>query len=286
MWAGRAVGGLRRPTPASVGVGVGFVAAGLLFATSAATAHGTQLRPDRSDLPALIRSETAKRDAAERQLVGLRGQVDALTAIAAGSDSQVAGLRGQAQQISAAAGLVPVSGHGLVVTLDDAPAGGTRPAGALPDDLVVHQQDVQGVVNALWAGGAEAMMLMDQRVISTSAVRCVGNTLILQGRLYSPPYRIAAIGNVTEMKQAMAASPTIPIYLEYRDRYGLGWSVDEKQLTMPAFGGSLALRYATVPHPSSSASPSGSSSGSPSGSQTGAASGSTTGSGTASAVKP
>ena len=50
------------------------------------------------------------------------------------------------------------------------------------DDLVVHQGDVQAVVNALWAGGAEAMSIMDVRVISTSAVRCVGNTLLLHGR--------------------------------------------------------------------------------------------------------
>ena len=62
------------------------------------------------------------------------------------------------------------------------------PEGVGVDDIVVHQQDVQAVVNALWSGGAEAMMVMDQRLISTSAVRCVGNTLILQGRVYSPPF--------------------------------------------------------------------------------------------------
>jgi uncharacterized protein YlxW (UPF0749 family) len=266
MSTGGGVVGSRRAGPAAVGVVAVFAVAGLLFATSAATARGTQLRPDGTDLVALIRSENAQRDLTDRQLAGLRAQIDALTATAARSDSEVARLRAGAQDNSAAAGLAPVAGHGLVVTLDDAPVGGTRPAGAQPDDLVVHQQDVQGVVNALWAGGAEAMMLQDQRVISTSAVRCVGNTLILQGRLYSPPYRISAIGDVAGMKEAIAASPTIPIYLEYKDRFGLGWSVQEQDLTMPAFGGALALRFATVPHrsPSGPAVPSGA--GAPSGS--------------------
>ena len=46
------------------------------------------------------------------------------------------------------------------------------------------------MVNALWQGGAQGIKVMDQRLISTSAVRCVGNTLILQGRVYSPPYKI------------------------------------------------------------------------------------------------
>lgn len=249
MTAGTAGRGRRTPTPATLGVLAVFGVAGLLFAASAATARGTQLRTDRTDLAALVRSENAKRDAEERRLAGLHSHIEELTAVAAGGDSQVARLRRQAREVSVSAGLAPVSGRGLVVTLNDAPVGGTRPTGAQPDDLVVHQQDVQGVVNALWAGGAEAMMLMDQRVISTSAVRCVGNTLILQGRLYAPPYRISAIGDPAALRRAMAASPTIPVYLEYRDRYGLGWNVEERDLTMPAYAGSLALRFATVPHP-------------------------------------
>ena len=80
-------------------------------------------------------------------------------------------------------------GPGLVVRLDDAnrDPGAALPAGVTSDDLVIHQQDLQAVVNALWQGGAQGIQVMDQRLISTSAVRCVGNTLILQGRVYSPP---------------------------------------------------------------------------------------------------
>ena len=62
---------------------------------------------------------------------------------------------------------------------------------------------MQAVVNALWAGGAEAMTIMGVRVISTSAVRCVGNTLLLHGRVYSPPFVITAIGDPSAMQQAL-----------------------------------------------------------------------------------
>jgi uncharacterized protein YlxW (UPF0749 family) len=103
------------------------------------------------------------------------------------------------------------------------------------------------VVNALWAGGAEAMMLQDQRVISTSAVRCVGNTLILQGRVYSPPYKVTVIGNVAGMKAAIASSPQIAYYLEYVASLRLGWSVEKfDRIKMPAYTGSLALSHARV----------------------------------------
>ena len=94
------------------------------------------------------------------------------------------------------------------VSLDDAHrSAASLPEALGPDDIVVHQQDVQGVVNALWAGGAEAMMIQDQRVIATSAVRCVGNTLFLQGRVYSPPYVIKAIGDTTSIKAALDRRP-------------------------------------------------------------------------------
>ena len=66
-----------------------------------------------------------------------------------------------------------------------------RDADVDPNQLVVHQSDLQAVVNALWAGGAEAMTIAGQRVIATSAVRCVGNTLLLNGEVYSPPFRVA-----------------------------------------------------------------------------------------------
>ncbi len=103
------------------------------------------------------------------------------------------------------------------------------------------------MVNALWAGGADAIMLQDQRVISTSAVRCVGNTLILQGRVYSPPYSITAIGDVQKLRAALDRSPEIGYYLQYVASLQLGWKVQERaKLTLPAFAGSLKLQHAAA----------------------------------------
>jgi uncharacterized protein YlxW (UPF0749 family) len=135
----------------------------------------------------------------------------------------------------------------VTVTLDDAPTSEPRPAGAAPDDLVVHQQDVEAVVNALWAGGAEAMMIMDQRIVSTSAVRCVGNVLVLQGRTYSPPYRISAVGDVDALRAGLARSAAIAVYREYVSAYGLGYDVSgADDLALPAFDGTTSTTYATA----------------------------------------
>ena len=119
---------------------------------------------------------------------------------------------------------------------------GTLPKGATNDDLVVHQRDVQAVVNALWAGGAEAMTIMNVRVISTSAVRCVGNTLLLHGRVYSPPFKIVAIGDPAALQQALAGSQGVRLFKEAVDHYQLGYSEHVATVTVPAFEDSTALR--------------------------------------------
>ena len=150
--------------------------------------------------------------------------------------------------VAPSAGLTEVDGPAVVVTLDDAKQGSAQlPDGVTPDDLVVHQQDVQAVVNALWRGGAEAMMIQDQRVIATSAVRCVGNTLILQGRVYSPPFVIKAMGKIDALKAALDADPKVEIYRQYVDAIGLGYDVKVITKTrFPAFTGAIGLSQAVV----------------------------------------
>src|SRR5699024_6692749 len=132
------------------------------------------------------------------------------------------------------AGAVPVTGPGLRVALDDAPpqpVGSTIPA----DTLVVHQQDLEAVINALWAGGAEAMTLQGQRVLTPTAFRCVGNVLSLHGRVYSPPYVVEAIGDPAALAAALDASDAIATYREWVDAVGLGWDVStQDNLDMPA----------------------------------------------------
>jgi len=229
------------------GVPVTALLAGLLFATSATTSHGFDLRvTGRDDVNTLAAREQRAVIAQGSQLTALERKVQAATAQAAKSDSRVAQATGAAAEIADEAGLQPVTGPGVTVTLNDAPSlPGKQRSAVPPDYLVVHQQDVQAVVNALWAGGAEAMTLQGQRVISTSAVRCVGNTLLLHGIVYSPPYTVQAIGDPRALQQALNVAPDVIIYKQYVAAYQLGYKLDlEGDVTMPAYTGALTLAYA------------------------------------------
>jgi uncharacterized protein YlxW (UPF0749 family) len=225
--------------------------AGLLFTTTATTAAGTELRNDRRpELTNLIENRQQDVSAAEARAAELRRQVEALTGGIGSSDVGVAQQQAQAEARQAAAGLTALRGPGVTVRMDDAPRrpDGSRPAGARADDLVVHQQDVQAVVNALWAGGAEAMMIMGVRIIATSAVRCVGNTLLLDGRVHSPPFVITAIGDPALLQRALDDSPGVRLFRNAVADFGLGYVVRvEGDVTVPAYQGSLALPGSRVP---------------------------------------
>ncbi len=235
----------RRRGSATVSVVLVLILAGVLFATSARLAGGVDARQPQ-DLPQLLEVEQARLAELEDEAAQLQAEIDRYTD--AQTDVTDPGDAALSELIALAAGRRDVTGPGLVVSLSDAPTGAPRPSWATDDDLVVHQQDLQAVINALWAGGAEAMTLQDQRVISTSAFRCVGNVLSLHGRLYSPPYVVRAIGDPEELERALLASREVQTYLDYVDLLGLGWSVDSSQrLELPAYSRTLELRYAAVP---------------------------------------
>lgn len=234
----------------SIGVPIIALAAGLLFTTTATTAGGTALREDRRpQLTQLIQERRERVAASEARAAALRTVVEQQTEALAGSDEPIAAQRARAAASREAAGFTALTGLGVTVELNDAPRLGNQdlPAGASNDDLVVHQGDVQAVVNALWAGGAEAMSIMNVRVLSTSAVRCVGNTLLLHGRVYSPPFKIVAIGDPAALQQALAASEGVRLFKDAVDHYQLGYREIVATVTVPAFDGSAALRSAKVP---------------------------------------
>ncbi|MFD9499491.1 DUF881 domain-containing protein [Streptomyces sp. NPDC060035] len=224
-----------------------FALAGLIFVTSANTAKGTDIRTDSSllKLSDLIQQRSEKNAELDESTASVRADIDAL---AQRDDGSTRAQDAELAALERAAGTKKLTGAAVGVTLNDAPPNATANPGypePQPNDLVIHQQDLQAVVNALWQGGARGIQVMDQRLISTSAVRCVGNTLILQGRVYSPPYKVTAVGDQEKLKQALNDSAAIQNYQLYVKAYGLGWKVDEHdRTTLPGYSGTVDLHYA------------------------------------------
>lgn len=228
---------------------VAFVVAGAMFATTSLSSKGLDLRAASiTDLGNVVRQERERSDELQARLARLNREVERLSGQV--GDSTVAQLQREVAKLRVPAGFSPVEGPGLTVVLDDAPKDEIDRAAdgegeVTVDELVVHQQDIQAVVNALWAGGAEAMTIQGQRVISTTGIKCVGNTVVLHGVPYSPPYRIAAIGSPTALQASLDESDYIGAYLTFVERYDLGYDVTPSlELEFPAYEGSTRLEHA------------------------------------------
>ena len=233
----------RRPARAvrrrgRVGVAAVMVLCGVLFATTARLSGGGSIRDESSDVAGVLAERGRTIEQLTQENEAARSEIDALRGQSAGASTAE-----RTQEVGDVVGLSEVSGPALRITLTDAPGSALgRVPGTEPDDLVVHQQDLEAYINALWAGGAEAMMLQDQRVINGSAFRCAGNTLLLEGRVYSPPFVITVIGPVDEMDAALEAAPGVGVYREWVDHVGLGEKVETLETTtLPGFVGSLTL---------------------------------------------
>jgi len=225
----------------SVGTGVVGLLAGLLVATNASIFAGENTSREPQDLQGLARAETERLEQIEAENAELRDELEAV----AGHGTDAAG-PGDQEVSAASAGLEAVAGPGLEVQLWDAPPLPDEDSGDFAADaLVVHQQDLEAVMNGLWAGGAEAMSVQGHRVVTTTGVRCVGNVLHIAGRTYSPPYVIRAVGEPEQLRDGLESSPGVQVYLQYVEAVGLGWSVTEQsEIELPAYTGPLAFQHA------------------------------------------
>lgn len=200
-----------------------------------------------SDTAELVEQRVTQVNRLQKQVKDLGAQVNTLDKAANGDKTEYSG--DSNQDMGSSTVLAAVQGPGISVTLDDSPlwqhmvnSSGTA---SNINDYVIHQQDIEAVVNALWRGGAEAVGIQDQRLAYNAAISCKGNVLMLQGKQYSPPYTISAIGPTAQMQDALKNSSAIREYKEYVSAFGLGWKVEEHDnLKFPETPLLQTLKYA------------------------------------------
>jgi uncharacterized protein YlxW (UPF0749 family) len=194
--------------------------------------------PERERLAGLIRTEQTRSSDLRFTADDLRRQVGD---IQQAREQSSAGPSAALTAIRARVGLVGAEGPGLVVTLDDSKEE-VSPSGNL-NDLVIHSQDVQAVANGLWGAGAEALAVNGQRVVPTSAILCVGNTLLINGTVHSPPFRFTALGG--NLRSAFGNDALVKRLAGDADRFKLGFKIEERdRVSVPAYSGTSKVRFA------------------------------------------
>jgi uncharacterized protein YlxW (UPF0749 family) len=232
-----------------VGTPLVVLISGGLFAISAVDSEGTDLRPGRyTDLASLVEAEADEYEQLEDRVASLQQDVDELTNRV--NDAEVRRYQEEIADYRDPAGFEPRQGPGVSVTLSDAPEGLIEQADDKdldPNLLVVHQQDIQAVVNAMWAGGATAVIIEGQRVITTTGIKCEGNAVQLQGVPYPEPYDIQAVGDPAAIQAALDADPAVSAFREDAAdpdiQVGFELGVEDN-VVAPAFEGVYDVKHA------------------------------------------
>lgn len=232
---------------------------GVLFVSSALSTDGVDLRPERyQDLAGLAEAESEEYNQLEARVNELNEDIEELTDEV--DSARVEKLQGRADRLHDPAGLTPRRGLGIRVTLSDAPqelmdVAVERHASDDPADrdypkpswYVVHQQDIQAVVNAMWVGGAEAVTIAGQRIVSSTGIRCRGSIVQLQGQPYPQPFVIEAVGDQQDLTSAVTSDPWVRLYMADAEdpRIQKGWELEDvEQVEAPAFTGLIDHQYA------------------------------------------
>ena len=217
------------PSP-RIAVAVGAALLGFLAVLAATQPPRASRELRRLELADLIQAEDARVRSLRGELRTLRGELEEVQREVGSAGDEAGAIRERVDELRAAAGTAPRSGAGITVTLDDS-SSARSPTGD-PNDLVVHERDIQTVVNALWAAGAEAVAIDGERLTSTSAVRCAGNTLLLHGTVHSPPYLVTAIGDPGRLAADLDRQPGMDRLRADVEAFGLGFDVGSGEVSM------------------------------------------------------
>ena len=185
-----------------------------------------------------------EQEALKARIGGLRQELAAYQQETAATTGLLEELSAELDRQKAMAGLIPASGPGVVVKLDDS----LRPVIPAGEDLtayIVHEYDLRDVVNLLWMAGAEGIAVNQERVVGTTSIYCVGSTVLVNDTRLSPPYIVRAIGKPSRL-EGYFRNPSHLVEVKEKARLnGLVFqhhrSADVK---LPAYQGGFVLRYA------------------------------------------
>ena len=219
----------------------GFMVLGFLLVTAVSSVRQTRLAaaPRKGELIELIESRRRLVAEEDRAVDTLRQQVGRAQRAAERRNALDAAETARSRKLAMEAGTVELEGPGLVVRLSDSER--ESPKDESGGAFRIHDADLQLVVNALFAAGAEAVAVNDSRLVATTAIRAAGDTIVVNFRPLNPPYRVSAIG---ADRKTFEDSEIARRFKRWQDLFGLGFSIQKSDVSVPAFSGRVAIASA------------------------------------------
>ena len=239
------VGRLRRIPSWQVTLGFALLALGFLIAAQL-RAEGPRIQYTTQERSPLVETATGlqtAQDALKRQILDLNSQIRAIQQAGPGSATAAKDLNDRLEAARLAAGLQAIQGPGLVLQLADSTQ--QPPTGASAADYLVTGQDLRTVVAQLWLSGAEAISVNGERVTGSSAIIDIGGSILVNSAYLAPPYQVSAIGAPKLYERLSARQGWIDFVRVRAETYGIDVKFAESpSVAIPAYAGTVALRYA------------------------------------------
>ncbi|MGE5473414.1 MAG: DUF881 domain-containing protein [Ignavibacteriales bacterium] len=194
-----------------------------------------------SELQTALSSANEKLEDAKRELASKEKKIEQYQEAASKGGNLGKIIQKDITQAKLLAGLTAAQGPGVIITLNDSKVRNEQ-VDINENYFVIHDSDILLVINELRASGAEAISLNDQRVIATSEIRCAGPVLSINNTRTSAPFRIKAIGNATDMENALKMRDGVVDALQ---QWGIEIEISKQDnLVIPGFDGALTFKYA------------------------------------------
>lgn len=197
--------------------------------------HNTKAKPsiayEIENLMKELDSENAKGNELREEIdFNLNKKESIIRTFSSGNDDGQ--LTDQWEQAKLYAGLTDVKGDGVVLTLNDA----TEKNPIQAEWSLLHDSDIYEVVNELKRGGAQAISINNERVISTTEVVCAGPTVRVNRNRYTVPFEIKAIGDPKRLYSTINDS-NIVVFLRSGD---IRVEIKEaKDIQIPKYNGNV-----------------------------------------------
>lgn len=178
----------------------------------------------------------------ENKLNALRKELNTIDQTSSEEQLYISRLKKDIKSSQLEAGLLPVSGEGIIIEIDDNKSGLTSSPNDDPNRFIIHYENILNIISELKLANSEAISINNQRLTTRSEIRCVGNVILINTTRLAPPFVIKAIGDTDLLKNLVLSG-------EYDFLKGLGFPVkhtihgQDNPLTIPAYTGSFQFDY-------------------------------------------
>ena len=192
----------------------------------------------------LIKSFSDEQSLLKSQIVALRTQIEENqtknTSIAKISNLDVL------STLKEKIGLTSVTGPGVSIILNDG-HNTDRGAKTSNSDALIHASDLRDIINLLRVTKPKAIAINKQRIINSSPITAVGNSILINNSRQLPPFKIDVVGDSAFIEQLFKTSNIVKALKVRQEKFGISFTVNQiEEQTVPLYNGDLILKYLTV----------------------------------------